>query len=77
MFLAAWPAWSGILSRIRCGSGSRRCCQAQPARRYRYPGRKRADDRAVLAGIVFVRKTGQDPGPVESPSRKAQLQEAA
>jgi transposase len=29
-----------------------------PARRYRYPGRKRADDRAALAGIVFVLKTG-------------------
>jgi transposase len=31
---------------------------APPARRYRYPGRKRADDRAALAGIVFVLKTG-------------------
>ena len=27
-------------------------------RRYRYPGRLRADDRAALAGIVFVLKTG-------------------
>jgi transposase len=31
---------------------------AAPARRYRYPGRKRADDRAALAGIVFVLKSG-------------------
>jgi transposase len=31
---------------------------AHPARRYRYPGRKRADDRAALAGIVSVLKTG-------------------
>jgi transposase len=30
----------------------------RPARRYRYPGGKRADDRAALAGIVFVLKTG-------------------
>jgi transposase len=30
----------------------------RPPRRYRYPGRKRADDRAALAGIVFVLKTG-------------------
>ena len=29
-----------------------------PVRRYRYPGRKRADDRAALAGIVFVLRTG-------------------
>jgi len=27
-------------------------------RRYRYPGRRPADDRAALAGIVFVLKTG-------------------
>ncbi len=27
-------------------------------RRYRYPGRRRIDDRAALAGIVFVLKTG-------------------
>ncbi len=27
-------------------------------RRYRYPGRKRIDDRKVLAGILFVLKTG-------------------
>jgi transposase len=27
-------------------------------RRYRYPGRRRVDDRAALAGIVFVLKTG-------------------
>jgi len=27
-------------------------------RRYRYPGRKRLDDRAVLTGILFVLKTG-------------------
>ena len=31
---------------------------AHSPRRYRYPGRKRADDRAALAGIVFVLKTG-------------------
>ena len=30
----------------------------RPVRRYRYPGRKRADDRAALAGVVFVLKTG-------------------
>jgi len=29
-----------------------------PARRYRYPGRKRLDDRKVLTGIVFVLQTG-------------------
>lgn len=29
-----------------------------PPRRRRYPGRRRADDRAVLAGIVFVLGTG-------------------
>jgi transposase len=29
----------------------------QPVRPYRNPGRKRADDRAALAGIVFVFKT--------------------
>jgi transposase len=27
-------------------------------RRYRYPGRKRLDDRKVLTGILFVLKTG-------------------
>lgn len=27
-------------------------------RRYRYPGRKRIDDRKVLAGILFVLRTG-------------------
>lgn len=27
-------------------------------RRYRYPGRKRLDDRRVLTGILFVLKTG-------------------
>lgn len=27
-------------------------------RRYRYPGRKRIDDRKVLTGILFVLKTG-------------------
>jgi transposase len=27
-------------------------------RRYRYPGRRPIDDRAALAGIVFVLKTG-------------------
>lgn len=27
-------------------------------RRYRYPGRRSIDDRAALAGIVFVLKTG-------------------
>src|SRR5438270_3776838 len=27
-------------------------------RRYRYPGRKRLDDRKVLTGIVFVLRTG-------------------
>jgi transposase len=31
---------------------------APPAHRYRYPGRKQAGDRAALAGIVFVLKTG-------------------
>lgn len=31
---------------------------ARPERRYRFPGRKRVDDRAVLAGIVFVLRTG-------------------
>jgi hypothetical protein len=39
-------------------SGSRLSCRARPPRRYRYPGRKRADDRAALAGIVFMLKTG-------------------
>src|SRR5438093_12110939 len=27
-------------------------------RRYRYPGRKRIDDRKVLSGILFVLRTG-------------------
>jgi transposase len=27
-------------------------------RRYRYPGRKRIDDRRVLAGVLFVLRTG-------------------
>ena len=27
-------------------------------RRFRYPGRKRIDDRKVVTGIVFVLKTG-------------------
>jgi transposase len=27
-------------------------------RRYRYPGRKRLDDRKVLSGILFVLQTG-------------------
>jgi transposase len=27
-------------------------------RRYRYPGRKRLDDRKVLTGILFVLQTG-------------------
>jgi transposase len=31
---------------------------ARPPRRRRYPGRKALDDRAALAGIVFVLKTG-------------------
>jgi transposase len=31
---------------------------AHPQRRRRYPGRKPCDDRAVLAGIIFVLKTG-------------------
>ena len=31
---------------------------ARPPRRTRYPGRLPADDRAALAGIVFVLKTG-------------------
>ena len=30
----------------------------QVKRRYRYPGRKRIDDRRALAGILFVLKTG-------------------
>jgi transposase len=30
----------------------------QVKRRYRYPGRKRIDDRRVLTGILFVLKTG-------------------
>jgi transposase len=30
----------------------------RPCRRYRHPGRKRLDDRKVLAGIVFVLTTG-------------------
>ena len=29
-----------------------------PARRYRFPGRKRADNRAALEGILFVVRTG-------------------
>jgi transposase len=29
-----------------------------PARRFRYPGRRRLDDRAVLQGILFVLHTG-------------------
>jgi transposase len=29
-----------------------------PARRFRYPGRKRLDDRAALQGILFVLHTG-------------------
>lgn len=30
----------------------------QKQRRFRFPGRKRIDDRAVLTGIIFVLKTG-------------------
>src|SRR5690606_21223267 len=30
----------------------------RPQRRYRYPGRKRLDDRKVLCGILFVLYTG-------------------
>jgi len=30
----------------------------QKPRRFRYPGRKRLSDRAVLTGILFVLKTG-------------------
>lgn len=30
----------------------------RPPRRYKHPGRRPADDRAALAGIVFVLKTG-------------------
>ena len=30
----------------------------RPPRRYRHPGRKRLDDRKVLAGILFVLTTG-------------------
>ncbi len=30
----------------------------QVKRRYRYPGRKRLDDRKVLSGILFVLYTG-------------------
>jgi transposase len=30
----------------------------RPRRRYRYPGRKRLDDRKVLCGILFVLYTG-------------------
>jgi transposase len=30
----------------------------RPPRRYRYPGRKRLDDRKVLSGILFVLTTG-------------------
>jgi transposase len=30
----------------------------QAERRYRFPGRKRLDDRAVLTGILFVLQTG-------------------
>ena len=29
-----------------------------PPRRFRYPGRKRIDDRKVLTGIIFVLKSG-------------------
>jgi transposase len=29
-----------------------------PARRFRYPGRKRVDDRAALEGILYVVRTG-------------------
>lgn len=29
-----------------------------PERRFRYPGRKRADDRAALEGILYVVRTG-------------------
>jgi transposase len=31
---------------------------AHPPRRYRFPGRRRVEDRVALAGIVFVLKTG-------------------
>jgi transposase len=31
---------------------------ARPPRRHRFPGRRPVDDRAALAGIVFVLKTG-------------------
>jgi hypothetical protein len=46
-----------ILSRVRCGSGLRRCCQRTGAP-VPVSGSKRAHDRAALAGIVFVLKTG-------------------
>lgn len=29
-----------------------------PARRYRFPGRRRVDNRAALEGILFVVRTG-------------------
>ena len=29
-----------------------------PARRYRFPGRRRSDNRAALEGILFVVRTG-------------------
>ena len=31
---------------------------APPPRRFRYPGRKRIEDRQALTGILFVLKTG-------------------
>jgi len=31
---------------------------AEPARRFRYPGRKRIDNRRALTGILFILKTG-------------------
>lgn len=47
-----------ILFRTTCGSGWLRCCRPAPERRHRHPGRLRVPDRAALAGIIYVLRTG-------------------
>jgi hypothetical protein len=41
-------------------------------RRFRYPGRKRLDDRKALCGILFVLHTGI-PWPVPAPGTRVRL----
>lgn len=47
-----------ILFRMTSGRGWLLYCPPDPERRYRYPGRLRVPDRAALAGILYVLRTG-------------------